>query len=141
MSKFNVGDRVRIIGPKIRKDSWDGPAFFEEDMGYLIGKIGVIEDISKAGNFFVFGWYWAPEWLEPATQCTLGDPVKPEHYRVSDIEPIDAIEAWELGFCLGNVVKYVARHAHKEDPLGDLKKAAWYLDRAIKEMKKTGGQE
>ena len=69
-------------------------------------------------------------------QCTLCDPAKPAHYTTSDIEPIDAIEAWELGFCLGNVVKYIARHAHKGDPLGDLKKAAWYLDRAIKEMEK-----
>lgn len=66
------------------------------------------------------------------TQKPLGNTT-PEHYKF-DIEPIDAIEAWGLGFKLGNVIKYVARHARKGDPVGDLKKAAWYLERAIGEM-------
>ncbi len=56
----------------------------------------------------------------------------PDHYTFSSIEVIDAIEAWDLGFHLGNVVKYVARAEHKGTPLEDLKKARWYLDRAIK---------
>jgi hypothetical protein len=55
----------------------------------------------------------------------------PPHYTFGAIEVIDAIEAWGLGFHLGNVVKYVARAAHKGDQLADLKKARWYLDRAI----------
>lgn len=55
----------------------------------------------------------------------------PPHYNVGPIEVIDAIEAWELGFHLGNVVKYVARAAHKGNQLADLKKARWYLDREI----------
>ncbi len=45
---------------------------------------------------------------------------------------IDFIEAKTLGFHLGNVVKYVARAAHKGTELEDLKKARWYLERAIK---------
>lgn len=57
----------------------------------------------------------------------------PKHYNVGKIEVIDAIQDWELDFCLGNVVKYIARHNHKKDPLTDLKKAKWYLDYAIKE--------
>jgi len=55
----------------------------------------------------------------------------PPHYNVGPIEVIDAIEAWELGFHLGNVVKYVARAAHKGNQLADLKKARWHLDREI----------
>ncbi len=55
----------------------------------------------------------------------------PPHYNVGPIEVIDAIEAWKLGFHLGNVVKYVARAAHKGNQLADLKKARWYLDRKI----------
>ncbi len=55
----------------------------------------------------------------------------PPHYTFGAIEVIDAIEAWGLGFHLGNVVKYVARTAHKGQQLADLKKARWYLDRAI----------
>jgi hypothetical protein len=55
----------------------------------------------------------------------------PPHYTIGRIEVIDAIEAWELGFHLGNVVKYVARAAHKGCFLEDLRKARWYLDRQI----------
>lgn len=40
-------------------------------------------------------------------------------------------EAWNLGFCLGNTVKYVARAERKGAPIEDLKKARWYLDREI----------
>jgi hypothetical protein len=56
------------------------------------------------------------------------------HYMFGAIEVIDAIEAWELGFHLGNVVKYVARAAHKGDQLADLKKARWYLEREINRL-------
>ena len=55
----------------------------------------------------------------------------PEHYNRGKIEVIDAIEDWGLDFNAGNVVKYVARHQHKAEPLEDLKKARWYLDRII----------
>jgi hypothetical protein len=55
----------------------------------------------------------------------------PPHYTYSDVKPIDVIEAWQLGFCLGNVVKYIARAAHKGQRLDDLRKARWYLDREI----------
>lgn len=54
----------------------------------------------------------------------------PPHYTFGSIEVIDAIEDWGLGFHLGNVVKYVARAPHKNG-IEDLKKARWYLDRAI----------
>ena len=36
----------------------------------------------------------------------------PSYYKRGGIEAIDAIEAWELGFNLGNVVKYIARAGH-----------------------------
>ena len=55
----------------------------------------------------------------------------PAHYNQGKIEVIDAIEDWDLNFCEGNVIKYVARHRHKSVPLEDLKKAKWYLERLI----------
>lgn len=62
------------------------------------------------------------------------DPVNhPSHYTWSSIEPIDAIEAWQLPYHLGNVVKYVSRAGHKDKSktLEDLKKANWYLSRYV----------
>ena len=58
----------------------------------------------------------------------------PKHYNAGKIEVIDAIEDWGLGFHLGNVVKYVARAEHKGRTLEDLKKAQWYLNRAIEKL-------
>lgn len=58
----------------------------------------------------------------------------PQHYGGDTIyEAIKVIEAWGLGFCLGNTVKYICRAGKKTDTatLEDLKKARWYLDREI----------
>jgi hypothetical protein len=60
------------------------------------------------------------------------DPVNsPSHYRVGGIETIDFIEAKDLGYNLGNVVKYITRAHHKGELLQDLKKAQWYLNREV----------
>ena len=53
----------------------------------------------------------------------------PPHYNQGSIEPIDVIEDWNLGFNLGNALKYIARAPHKGDHYGDLRKALWYLRR------------
>lgn len=68
----------------------------------------------------------------------------PSHYTDSKIEVIDYIEDKKLGFCLGNVIKYVSRAGKKMDSdksakdkeIEDLKKAKWYLDRRIFELEK-----
>jgi hypothetical protein len=60
----------------------------------------------------------------------------PQHYGGADnpYEAIKVIEAWGLGFCLGNTVKYISRAGKKGAALEDLKKARWYLDRHINSM-------
>lgn len=68
----------------------------------------------------------------------------PNHYTASTLETIDAIEAmvgqagWSpaTGFRLGNVLKYLWRHAQKGG-LESLKKARWYLDREIAAVEKA----
>ena len=62
-----------------------------------------------------------------------GNVNHPKHYNTGKVEVIDAIEEWEMGFCDGNVIKYVARHKHKGKPIEDLKKAKWYLERLIQQ--------
>ena len=55
-----------------------------------------------------------------------------EHYRQGDIECIDALRS-ALGtegfrsFCAGNVIKYLWRRSHKNNPEADLDKALQYL--------------
>jgi hypothetical protein len=67
---------------------------------------------------------------------TKADPVNnPAHYTVGGIETIDFIEAKQLGYNLGNVVKYLTRADHKGNKLEDLRKAQWYLTREINSLK------
>lgn len=62
----------------------------------------------------------------------------PAHYKAGGVETIDFIEAKDLNYRLGNVVKYVARAGRKAtDPIEDLKKARWYLDREISVREKA----
>jgi hypothetical protein len=64
------------------------------------------------------------------------DPVNnPAHYTVGGIETIDFIEAKQLGYNLGNVVKYITRADHKDNKMEDLRKAQWYLTREINSLK------
>ena len=63
----------------------------------------------------------------------------PDYYQAGGIEAIDVIEAWGLGFCLGNTVKYIARAGKKGNRLTDLKKAAWYLNREIEKEERENG--
>lgn len=60
----------------------------------------------------------------------------PAHYGgVHNVyEAIKVIEAWNLGFHLGNTVKYISRAGKKDAILQDLKKARWYLDRYIAKL-------
>jgi len=63
----------------------------------------------------------------------------PQHYGGdTPYEAIKVIEAWELGFCLGNTVKYISRAGKKEPgkTIQDLEKAQWYLQREIDKLKK-----
>jgi hypothetical protein len=62
----------------------------------------------------------------------------PNHYggKENTYEAIKVIDAWGLGFHLGNVIKYISR-AGKKNPktlIQDLKKAAWYLQKYIEKL-------
>jgi hypothetical protein len=64
----------------------------------------------------------------------------PLHYGGEDdpYEAIKVIEAWGLGFHLGNTVKYISRAGKKtgQSLLQDLKKARWYIDRLIQKLER-----
>ena len=50
-----------------------------------------------------------------------------DHYKDKSIQPIVYIHANDLGFCEGNVVKYVTRHKSKNGA-ADIRKAIHYLE-------------
>ena len=56
---------------------------------------------------------------------------RPPHYTASPsgVECIDVVE--HMNFCLGNAVKYLWRTDLKDDPIENLRKAIWYIEREI----------
>ncbi len=100
---------------------------------------------SYDGSYFLTGEEMA-EALEAAIaldeartlESELGaDPVeRPAHYtRFGGPEPIEIAE--HLSFCLGSVLKYIARAGHKDDAIQDLKKARFYLNREIARLERA----
>lgn len=66
----------------------------------------------------------------------------PDYYNRGAIETIEVIEDWQLGFHLGNAIKYISRAGKKtENEIEDLKKAKWYLERYIARLEELKGGE
>jgi hypothetical protein len=66
----------------------------------------------------------------------------PAHYGGdTTYEVIKVLETWGItDFCLGNAIKYIARHRKKNyllenKQIEDLEKAVWYLQRRIQQLK------
>jgi len=55
----------------------------------------------------------------------------PDHYQGNKTEVIDIIEDYNLGFSLGNAVKYILRADKKGNKKQDLEKAIWYINREL----------
>ena len=82
--------------------------------------------------------YWE-ECIDEVKEETVkeDDPVNhPKHYTDGRIEVIEYIEDKNLGFCLGNAIKYISRAGKKEKnkEITDLRKAIWYIERRIYEL-------
>ena len=96
--------------------------------GTLMPSLQVLKRISEALNI---------DYKELSAEEDKKEMVDhPSHYNMGKYEAIDVIEDWNLGFNLGNTVKYISRAGHKDNILQDLKKALWYLDREIKKLEK-----
>jgi len=73
----------------------------------------------------------------PDNKDWADDPVShPKHYteHPSGIECIQITE--HMNYCLGNAVKYIWRAGLKsDDPIQDLEKSVWYVQREIQRLK------
>lgn len=135
--KFKVGDRVRVIA--------GGSG--------MLNEVGVIKHIGEHVPLLYrvqteckrfHSWFRADEIESAPTvkeSLTVDNVNHPPHYNQGGIECIEAIKAATgsgfVKYCTGNVIKYLWRYDLKGG-VEDLKKAAWYLDRAIKEMEVKG---
>lgn len=97
-----------------------------------------IELFDKSGKKIIA----RPEILVHATTLIVSndDSVDhPSHYTYGNIETIDVIREWLgpekfVAYLNGNIIKYISRWEHKNG-VEDLKKAKWYLEKIIEELK------
>ena len=72
-------------------------------------------------------------------ETTYDNVNAPSHYLHGKKETIDVINDCMTsdefhGYLKGNILKYVSRYKFKGEPLEDLHKAQWYLNRLVKEV-------
>ncbi len=76
---------------------------------------------------------------KPKQEPVASDPINhPPHYTRGQYEVVDVILDWQLDYLTGSCVKYIGRHQWKGQPLEDLRKARWFLTRAIEELENNG---
>ncbi|MFF8629660.1 DUF3310 domain-containing protein [Streptomyces werraensis] len=140
---YKVGDVVIVSNPStFYTDQYRGER--AAVTAYVEGEIFPYELTFTNGHTLGF----AEEELSPVPSLTefleavtaeSGDEINhPSHYTwlPNGVEVIDITEL--LNFNLGNVVKYVLRANHKHDePLTDLRKAAFYIQREIERLEKS----
>ena len=74
----------------------------------------------------IFAFLFRTKYISTSTNA-----IDPKHYKLT-IEPKDFIIKNQLGFCEGNVIKYICRYKEKNG-VEDLKKAKQYIDFLIDE--------
>lgn len=79
--------------------------------------------------------------IQPKCEVAYETVNHPNHYNALPVECIDVIEHFD--FVLGSAIKYIWRAGLKPgtSKLEDLRKALWYLERAIANEEKANGQK
>lgn len=90
------------------------------------------EDLRDAENDHILGKGTCKEVTMEDLKSIVNHP---SHYQGKKFEVIDIIEDFDLGFNLGNAIKYILRAGKKEIGdaafVRDLDKAIWYLNREV----------
>ena len=131
----NINEKVQAAQPH---PTWGEPKDTLDFSSYKESK-----DVKDARDkrFTLFGQHDVNDaWLDLPDEMYIKDDRvnSPSHYTSGKREVIDTIEdavkdapSTIFGMLQGQVLKYVLRVWLKDNPLEDLKKARWYLDRLI----------
>ena len=115
----------------------------------MIGELDAYDDYSRKELKDALSWSDLDhvhsvndDWLQMTSKKQSSDAVNsPSHYTQMRVEAIDVIEDAIAsapnvveGMLQGQVLKYLLRLWHKENPKQDAKKSLWYLKRLIEKM-------
>ena len=138
---FKIGDKVvsKHLGTGIVTDIKSDPLYPIK----VRFQNGTRTDFTETGLYSINGCHpevnislVESEQEEPKTEMVN----HPSHYQSGKFEVIDIIEEFNLGFNLGNVIKYILRSDKKfegSEMFQDLRKAKWYLEREISKLEKN----
>lgn len=105
----------------------DGVAIFEYNDGKPTGKKMVFKPVSASQSI---------KKSDKTDSKPKNTAITPSYYGGADnaYEAIKVIDAWGLGFALGNAIKYICRAGKKKDNsrLQDLEKSKYYIEHEIK---------
>lgn len=128
MHDFKVGDKFQV------KEAWldmtinkDYEVLKVED-----GHVTCINDFNEMNDLRIGDV--VPSFYKQ--NKAINEQIGGTHYRDKAIQPIEYILANDLGFCEGNIIKYVSRYKDKNG-IEDLKKAKHYLEFLIEEVEKV----
>lgn len=132
----------KIINPDYEKmTNGDVMAALERDetetksssyrLGYLLGS-EIVENHYENRQ--------EPEAAKADPDTGLSKIKRPSYYNRGGIECRAVIRAWQLGFNLGNALKYICRAGLKESKEEDLKKAIQYLMFELEEEQESNDQ-
>ena len=121
-----IGENSWGLGPSLNSLSWD---------------VSMDGSVMGTGDTRLMALKNTLESLREKTDEEYEIVDHPQHYGGigAKHEAISVIEEWNLGFHLGNVVKYISRAGRKPDQtqLDDLRKAQWYLERFIEKVEEN----
>ena len=132
MTKFKIGDKVRVLTDVTN-------AMKDDNTMFTTGDIGVITEVDDGDGTVRISNHFASwinvEYLELVEDDNL--ILNQDHYTKNGIQPFDIMKAnftkeqW-YGFLFGNAQKYITRHELK-NKVEDLKKAITYITLMIEE--------
>jgi len=142
LSVSEIAKRLKVKPNLVHQVKWadkkkpSGKATFKSPRSKLIQSVfQTVKDIQPAKQRFATAESFLPQKLLAeldAAEKKLDLVNKPPHYTTGGVDTLDFIEAKDLNYRLGNVVKYVVRCGKKNtDPVQDLEKAMFYLKREI----------
>ncbi len=138
---FERGARPEEVnGTKYRVTNATGGSYDNGDIVTLISNDGTAYPyfLTVNGKIKIIGWHDLSRIDDASEVDKSSDMVNhPSHYNSGKMEVIEMVTdiarpyRGDVAVCIGNVVKYVARAPFKGTCIQCLRKAEWYLKRAI----------
>jgi hypothetical protein len=113
----------------VERDAESGEyhVFWNDEDGDLIEEAGPFKSQEEANNARLVLQKQEEAGIIPDAESALDVQIGGGHYKTMKIQPIEFTLANNLGFCEGNVIKYVCRYKDKGG-IEDINKAIHYLE-------------